>query len=79
MSFETWKCEYNPQRPNVFINEERSDVEMLEYELKLWIGLKKENLEKHSVCLYYSWVVPENTTAENFLENWNSHIKILQK
>ena len=77
MSFETWKIEYNPQRLDEFIKNKRSDVEMLEYELKLWIGLKKENLEKHSVYLYDCWVVPETTiTAENFLENKNNKLLI---
>lgn len=47
MSIRSWKKEFAPGSPEMI--SKRSDLEMLKWCLQKWIGLAKENLQKHNL------------------------------
>ncbi len=49
MSIQTWIEEFYPTKASAFLGLENVDREALEHSLQKWIGLRKENMEKHGV------------------------------
>lgn len=49
MSLESWEDEFYPMTAKETLSANLSMIEIIKHSLKKWIGLKKENIDKHDI------------------------------
>jgi hypothetical protein len=64
MSTETWKAEFSPP-----LKKRATRLEMVDWCIRKWVGLRKKNLDKHSVPEPYALMISDGDIWINTAED----------